>query len=153
MKPALLDASVRRSVRPSVRLSIRPSVRGSVRWSIRPSVCPSVRPSVRPSRVFFKSRKSTILTNLTSLTNLQIWQIWQIWNSILVPYFRRIFVRTTLFFMMTLQQQFSYNDMNLKIEHGGYHDRFQGSISYMLLSMCPWWFNLFLWSDQTRPIR
>ena len=33
--------------------------------------------------------------------NRQIWQIWQIWqislcNSILVPYFRRIFVRTNL---------------------------------------------------------
>ena len=68
-------------------------------------VCWSVRRSVRPSCVFSKSRKSRG-NDKESLEN-KIWQIWQINLTnltnlsdkfVLVPNFRRIFVRTNLFF-------------------------------------------------------
>jgi len=90
-------------------------LRISIRGSVRPSVRRSVRPwSVRPSRVFFKSRKSRgndieslenkiWQINLTNLTNLSD-------KSILVPHFRRIFVRTNLFFLIPL---YMFNEIQI----------------------------------------
>ena len=70
-------------------------------------VCPSVRRSVRRSvgplvaHIFLNHGNSTNLTNLNCKSDKsdRIWQIWQIslCNSILVAYFRRIFVQTNLF--------------------------------------------------------
>ena len=74
------------------RISIRGSVRPSDRWSVGPLV----------SRFFQileidKSEKSN------TCKSDRIWQIWQISlsNSMLVSYFRRIFVRTNLLFLWT----------------------------------------------------
>ena len=86
------------------RISIRGSDRLSVGRSIGRSVCLSISLSVRLSRVFFKSRKSTIMTNLTYLTSLTCKSDKSdksLCHSILVPYFRHIFVRINLFFFLS----------------------------------------------------
>ena len=84
------------------RVVFRCSLCISIRGSVRPSVFPW---SVRLA-FFFKSRKSRG-NDIESLEN-KIWQIWLINltnltnlsdKSILVPNFRRIFVRTNLFFL------------------------------------------------------
>ena len=81
---------------------MRPRI--SIRGSVRRSVGPSVRLAF-----FFKSRKSRG-NDIESLEN-KIWQIWLINltnltnlsdKSILVPNFRRIFVRTNLFLVLPL---------------------------------------------------
>ena len=68
---------------------MRPRV--SIRWSVRSSVRPSFVRSFlnRGSRQIWQIWQN--MTNLTNLTNLSLQ-----FNSILVPYFRRIFVRTKL---------------------------------------------------------